>query len=65
LVDQIDGVPVATAAAVVVVSVTPASAALARGTSVAEHHPLPSDLDEWISPGGEWKAPKRLSLLAE
>jgi len=26
---------------------------------------LTSDLDEWISPGGESKAPKRLSLLAE
>ena len=33
----------ATTAAFIAVSVTPASAALADGTSVAEHHPLPTD----------------------
>jgi PASTA domain len=35
---------VAITAAVLTVSVTPASAALSGGTSVAEHHPLPSDV---------------------
>jgi hypothetical protein len=43
----------AATAALFAVPVTPASAGLAGGTSVAEHHPLPADLS--VPPTGDGK----------
>jgi hypothetical protein len=48
------------------VSVEPGMAqVVVEGSGSLASSDVSSDLDEWISPRGEWKAPKRLSLLAE